>query len=134
MKKILRIIVFELIVLYIVSQVASGMVFKNGIQSFLIAGAALAGATFVIKPIINLILLPVNMITFNLFRWVSHAIVLFLVDLVLDEFEVAGFGFAGVVIGSFKIDPITIQKGILPYIVFAFIIAIVIGFLQWIRK
>lgn len=134
MKKFIRTFVYEALALFIASEIASGLVFSEGLQSFLITSLALSGATLLIKPIINILLLPFNMVTFGLFKWISHGIVLYLVDLVLDEFAVSGFSFPGADLIVFQVPGVSYSEGVLPYIFFAFIMAIVTTIARWIRK
>ena len=53
MQKILRAIAFESFALYILSQLFTGVVVKDGIQGILISGGAIAVASFLLKPVLN---------------------------------------------------------------------------------
>ena len=134
MKRIIRVFVIETVILYLVSRIATGMVFEQGLRSIVIAGGALSVASMFIKPIINLLLLPLNMITFGLFRWISHAIMLFLVDLVLPEYAITGFEFGGYFSTLIEIPAITLSGGPLAYIAFSFLISFVTSIIYWLVK
>jgi len=134
MKKILRIIFIELAGLYFASRIASGMSFQNGTQSFFITGIALGIAAYLLKPIINLLLLPLTLITLGAFKIIGHTITLFVVDVALEEFEVIGFNFAGFTSQYFDLPPVNFEKGILAYLAFSVLIWCFTGFINWIRK
>src|SRR3989344_6927222 len=95
MKRILRHFTIDTYSLWLTSQVAAGMIFEEGIKTLIIAGVAVTLVSVFAKPIINILLLPLNMITFGVFRWVASAVVLFLVTLVIKQFKIVGFHFPG---------------------------------------
>lgn len=134
MKKILRIFAIELAGLYIASQVASGLVFQNQGEGMLITALGLGIAIYLVKPIVNVLLLPVNLATLGVFKFLAHAITLFIVDIALSQFEVAGFHFAGLTSSLLDLPPINIEKGALAYIAFSLILSLVTSLINWLRK
>jgi putative membrane protein len=133
MKKILRHYTIDTFSLWVLSNIASGLIFENGLQTLLISGIALTGVFFLAKPVINLLLLPLNLITFGLFRWVSSAVVLYLVTLIIKEFKIIAFNFTGY--SSKWIDiPAFNFKGLLAFIAFSFILSLITSFLYWLMK
>lgn len=134
MKRILRIIVIEIAGLYVASQIASGMIFASQPESILIAGAALGIAMFLIKPIINILLLPLTLATMGLFRFAGHAITIYVVDVALPQFNIEAFNFPGLKSQYLDIPEIHFQKGILAYFAFSFLIWFITGMINWLRK
>jgi putative membrane protein len=133
-KRILRSFIVEAGVLYLVSQITRGLVFQKGAESLIIAAVALSLATFLVKPIINILLLPINLITFGIFRWLSQAVTLFLVDLVLTDFSVNGFAFAGFSNKLFYLPAINVSSVVLAYVLFSFVISLFSSIIHWILK
>lgn len=133
MKKLIRHYAIETYGLWAASQLASGIVFEDGIKTLVIAGGALTVASLVAKPVINLLLLPLNMITFNLFKWVSSGVVLYLVTLVISGFRVDKFAYAGFTSKWFDIPSLTFE-GVLAYVGYALILSVVTGFIYWVVK
>lgn len=133
-KKFMRGIVIEAWALFLVNQLASGLFFEQGLKSLLLTATALAVAGLLIKPIINILLLPINLVTFNFFRWASHAVMLFLVDLVLTEFRIVNFNFAGYSSDLFSLPLLYIESGILSYLAFSVLIGLVAGVFYWIME
>lgn len=134
MKRILRSFLIEIGCLFLVTQVASGIEFKNGLESLVIAGVALTLATFVAKPIINILLLPLNLVTFGVFKWISQAVTLFLVDLVLNDFAVTKFAFMGYNTTWVYVPPLELGNIVLAYIAFSLLISIIGGVIYWLVK
>ena len=134
MKRILRSFVIEIGALYLVSQIASGMEFADGFISLAITGVALCLATFLVKPIINILLLPLNLVTFGLFKWISRAVTLFLVDLILADFTITSFGFGGLSSKWIDVPALTLNSAPLAYIAFSLLLSIIGAIIYWLVK
>lgn len=133
MKRIIRHYAYTTFALFATSKIASGIAFDNGIQTLFITGAALMAALIFAKPVINILLLPLNLVTFGLFRWVASAAVLYIVTLVVKDFKITHFNFGG--FSSKWLDVPTLNfSGIIAYIAFAFIFSIILSLIFWLRK
>lgn len=133
MKRLLQYYAINTYALYVASSIASGMSFDKGINTLFLAGIALMVTSMLAKPIVNLLLLPLNLVTFGLFHWISTAIVLYIVTLLIKDFKISYFAFSGfsskwLDIPSFSID------GVFSYILFGFIISIITSFFHWLFK
>lgn len=133
MKKILRHYTIDTFSLWVLTNIAGGIVLEKGIQTLLVSGIALTGVFFLAKPVINLLLLPINLITFGLFRWVSSAVVLYLVTLIIKDFKIVAFNFAGFTSRWVDIPALNFT-GVLAYIAFSFILSLIISFIYWLMK
>lgn len=134
MKRILRIIIIEFAGLAVANQLAVGLTFQNAVEGVLITSVALGLAMHLIKPLINILLLPLTLATMGAFKIVGHAITLFVVDVALTQFEVTGFYFAGFTSQYFDIPPIMLDKGPFSYLAFSLVIWFVTGLINWLRK
>lgn len=133
MKRVLRHYVIDTFSLWVISQVAEGLIFEDGIYTLLIAGVGITIASILAKPIINLLLLPLNLVTFGLFRWVSSAIIIYLVSLVIPGFKVIGFQYSGFSSRWVDIPPLDFQ-GFIAFISFSFILSVLTSFIYWLVK
>ena len=121
MKRIVRHYAIDTFSLWVVTQVAGGLVFEKGIYTFLLTGAAITAVSFLAKPAINLLLLPLNLVTFGVFRWVSSAVVLYIATLIVPAFKVVNFTFVG--FQSKWLDiPAMNFKGFVAFIAFSFVL------------
>ncbi len=134
MKRILRSFLIEIGTLYLITQFTSGLQFANGVESLAIAGVALTIATFIVRPVINILLLPINLITFGLFKWISQAITLYIVDLALPQFNVGLFGFSGFSSEWVFIPSLQAPNIVLSYIAFSLLLSIIGGVIYWLAK
>jgi putative membrane protein len=64
-------------------------------SAYLVASLVFVIFNFVLSPIIKLLLLPINLLTLGLFRWLSNVLVLYLFDLVYDGISITGYNFSG---------------------------------------
>jgi uncharacterized membrane protein YvlD (DUF360 family) len=133
MKHFIKLYVLETYSLYLVSQITSGLNFVGGITTILITGAYLTFVNFFAKPVINMLLLPLNLVTFGIFRWVSSAIALYIVTLLVKDFKVGFFHFAGFENKWFNIPTLHFE-GILAFIAFSLVLSVLISVLVWIFK
>lgn len=129
MKKLLKIFTREVLALYVATQIASGIVFENALQGLIVAGVALAVAQYIVKPVVNLLLLPINLATLGLFRFISHAITLFIVDVALNDFQVTGFHFLGLTSKFLDLPAINFEAGPVAYVAFSLILFVVTSLL-----
>lgn len=133
MKRILRHFVIDSVSIFLVSSIASGLIFQKGIETLLLTGLGLTIASLIARPIINLLLLPVNLITFGLFRWVSAVTVLYLVSLVVPGFQIIHFNFAGYSNIWFNI-PSLFLAGFMAFLAFSFLHSFISSFIYWLIK
>lgn len=127
MRKLLRHFVIDTAALYFVSQFVRGLNFDGGVATIFLAGAVLALTTMLIKPLINILLLPLNLITFGLFKWIAHAVSLYLVTLIVPGFSIEGFSFLGFESYWFSIPPLNLA-GALAVVAFSFLISLFSSF------
>ncbi|OGM17594.1 hypothetical protein A2V56_03825 [Candidatus Woesebacteria bacterium RBG_19FT_COMBO_42_9] len=133
MKKILRFFVVDTLCLYIIASSSQGIIFENGIQTLFLAGLGLSLSSVVVRPIINILLLPINLITFNLFKWGAAAIGLYLVTLVIPGFLVQGFTFPGYSSLWFDIPGVSLE-GILAFVAISFLLSLLSAVITWLIK
>ena len=133
MKRIFKHFIINTLVLYLVSKSVEGLHFESGFITIIMAGIGLTVAGYVAKPVINLLLLPINLVTFNLFRWLSSAIALYLVTLVVQGFNISNFVYGGFSSKWFSIPSMDLG-GVLAYVAFSFLISIISSLIYWLMK
>ena len=132
-RKAIKYFLINSVTIYLISLAVTGMTFENGITTVALTGIALTVASLIIKPIINVLLLPINLITFGLFRWVGYAITFYVVSLVVPGFKIVNFVFSGYSSYWISLPPVTLN-GIVAFIVLSFIISITSSILDWLLK
>jgi len=119
--------------LYGTSVAISGIYFEKGISTLLLTGFVLTLTTMIIKPIVNVLLLPINLVTLGLFKWLGFAITLYLVTLIVPGFQLHDFVFRGYSSSFFTIPGLTLT-GTLAFMAFSFLISTISSFIYWIFK
>ncbi len=119
--------------LYIVSSIVDGMVFAGGTYTLFLTGLVLMLTTLIVRPIINILLLPINLVTFGFFKWISYAVTLYLVTLIVPGFTILNFVFKGYNSYWFALPSLSLN-GILAFIAFSFLISFISSIGHWIFK
>ena len=126
-------VVIDSVSIFLVSSIASGMMFEKGIETLLLTGLGLTIASLIAKPVINILMLPINLITFGLFRWVAAVAVLYIVTLIVPGFKIIGFSFGGYSNIWFDVPTIALT-GILAFLAFSLLHSLISSFIYWLIK
>lgn len=130
MKKFFTVFSREVVALYLATQVASGISFENHIEGIIITGVSLALARYIVKPVISILLLPINLATLGLFKFLAHAATLWVVDVALDSFRVQNFNFGGFSSRIVDIPAVSFDSPIMAYIAFSFLLSLFVAILE----
>jgi putative membrane protein len=110
MKSLLRSIIINLAALQSAVLLIPGITNAGGVKTLVWAIVVLAIMNLLVRPIISLLLLPINLLTLGAFRWLINVAVLFLLTLIVTELKVKGFTFNGFEYHGFIIPTIQISK------------------------
>ena len=94
---------FQLLGLAGLALIFPGFQVEGGLKSFVIAAMVLTAINILIKPIVKLLLLPINLLTIGMFRWVSNTASLFILTVLVDQVKFIPFNFTGVSWAGFVI-------------------------------
>ena len=133
MKRIIRHLIIDTYCLYLVTKIAGGIQLGNGFYTLFAAGFAITLVSLIAKPVINILLLPINLITFGLFRWVASSIVLYLTSLIVPSFKIIYFHFPGMASRWIDIPKLNFE-GLAAYIGFSFLLSLTSSFIYWLIK
>lgn len=132
MKSLIRSFVFNIFALQLAASFIPGVSYNGGLKTISLAGLTLALFNLLIRPIINLFLLPINLLTLGMFRWVVNVIILYLLTLIIPNFMIHGFKLAGFSFASFVIAPVFVNA-FWNTILTSFFLSFVLGFLYWLK-
>lgn len=133
MKGIIRSFVVHLVVLWVIASYIGGIEFGANLRTLALGALALTAADTLIKPFLNLLLLPFNLITLGVFRWISSSFTLYIATILVPGFSVVPFKFAGFTSELFIIPPITFSL-IGAYIILAILISFLVSLIFWLLK
>jgi len=95
MRKIIINILATAASFYVAGYFLAGVQLEKTWSSYLVASLVFVVFNFLLTPIIKLLLLPINLLTLGLFRWLTNVLVLYLFDLVYDGIRIVGFDYPG---------------------------------------
>ena len=133
MKKLLRSIIINAAALALVSQVMAGFKISSGYEGVFLTALVLAGINLVVKPLIKLLLLPINLITLGAFRWLINVFSLYLVTILIPYLEITGFNFPGFSYKGFIISEMYLST-LWVLVIASFLISLFSTFLFWLFK
>lgn len=133
MKKYLRLFLFNLVSLWLVTSFLPGASFSGGYQTLALAAMVLTLVNLLIKPLINLLFLPINLLTLGMFRWVINVITLYLVTLFVPQFKITSFFYPGFNYQGFMV-PSMYLSAFWVLVLSSFIISLTTTFLLWLSK
>ncbi len=107
-----------------------GLTLTGNWQNFVLITAFLFVSSFIIKPIIKLIFLPVNLLTFNAVSILVTAATLFAASFLIPEFKITPFTFRGFVYNGLILPSVELNY-LLTLLAAAIIITLVITILNW---
>jgi putative membrane protein len=110
-----------------------GFTLEGGIWTLFVGATVLALMFLVLKPILNIISFPVNMLTLGLFSIVVNAFILYLLTVVVPEITVQPFHYPRSEFFGFII-PKTDFNTFFAYAYSAFVLATINSVIRWLIK
>lgn len=95
MRKIILKILSTAASFYVASYFLAGVQLEPTWSSYLIASLVFVIFNFLLTPIIKILLLPINLLTLGLFRWLTNVLALYIFDLLYDGIRISSFTYPG---------------------------------------
>ncbi|MBI4084429.1 MAG: phage holin family protein [Candidatus Levybacteria bacterium] len=133
MKWLLRNTAFYAFALFLLPFIVSGVHIAGGLTTFLIGGFVLTIMLLIIKPIINIISLPLNIITLGLFSALTNVVILYLLTVLVPNITVSPYVFDGTTYAGFHIPRVSLNL-FFAYTVAAVVLSAIIGCITWLTK
>lgn len=130
MKSIFKRYLLTVISVFITSQLISAFTINNGWYGLFYASMILSILIYVIVPIINLIMLPLNLITLNLSAWIVQIIIFYLWTIAASQVQVTSWQFSGLNLGPITLSGVNLLKWQV-IILLAIIFMVVNKLLKW---
>ena len=133
MKSILRNTGINALALYILVLVVDGVKISGGIPTFLLGAVLFYLMSLILRPILNIITFPINVLTFGIFSFFVNAILLYLLTTFVAQISVSAFKFQGLSFLGFVIPKIYFNT-FFAFVVSSFVLSFTISFMQWLVK
>lgn len=118
--------------IYLVNQLHLGLIVENGFSGLTFAALVLLILLF-IKPFIDTLLFPINLLTLNLTNWLTFIIFIYFWSLITPDVRFLAVNFSGIKTGLITIGPMMIPYW-LSVIVMSLILIFLIKYLSWLFK
>jgi len=119
---------------YVAAQILAGIIsYVGGYQTLLISAVVIALVNLLVRPIINLLLLPLHLVTLGIFRWVSNLITLYLVTLLVPNLQIHAFTFPGLNLTYLIVPPIYFSA-FGAFVVATFTLTVVFHLIYWLLQ
>jgi len=133
MRKFLKSIFINGITIVLVASIFRGFSYGNDVKILLFSALALTLINYFLKPIIKIFLLPINLLTLGMFRWLTGVICIFFLTIIITEIQINSFQFTGFTYWGFVI-PRFYFSTLLSLITASFLISLVTSFFNWLLK
>jgi len=133
MKAFLRNTLFNAFSLFFISQILPGVKISGGLPTYLIGGIALTLLFVILKPILNLLALPLNLVTLGMFSFLVNVIIFYLLTVFVPGITIASFTFQGYSYAGFIIPKIYFNT-LFAFIMVSFFQSVIVSFLSWLMQ
>lgn len=112
MKYLVRVFLFHSFSLWLVSQILPALSIHGGWTVLLFAGLILSLLMLLVAPILRILFIPINIITFGLLSWAINVIVLWLLTIFVPNVTISAWTFPGVSWAGFVIPSAKLSYGL----------------------
>lgn len=95
MRSLIVKVIATMVSFYATQALVAGFHIDGSWQAYLLAAIVFLLFNLLVAPIIKLLLLPINLLTLGLFRWLTQVLVIYLFDLFYTGITISGYYFAG---------------------------------------
>ncbi|MEA3355639.1 MAG: phage holin family protein [Patescibacteria group bacterium] len=133
MKKFIRLSLLNTFSLFITSSFFVGLLAPDDLLNLITAGAIFTLINYLVKPIIKLFLLPINLLTLGLFRWIANVLVLVILTKIVSTISIIPFTFPSISQSGFVTPSFYINKTV-SYILASFLLSFIFNLIVAILK
>lgn len=134
LRLLLRTIAINLASIYLAAQILSGVItYVGGYKTLLLAAIVIAVVNLFVRPIVNLLLLPIHLITLGIFRWIANLATLYIVTWLVPNLQIHSFTFGGVNL-HYVIVPQIYFSPFGAFLISTFILTLTFHFMYWILQ
>jgi len=103
MKYLIRCFLFNTFALWLTSQIIPGISVNGGWQGILFSACILSLLMFIVQPLLKILFIPINIMTFGLLSWAVNVIVVYLLTFFAPGVQIVPWTFPGVSSSGFVI-------------------------------
>lgn len=120
----------NLFALWLLPQFILGFKIPQTFPILAMAALSLTLLNLFAKPVLKILLLPLNLVTFGLFSWVVNVLILYALTLIFPQITISGWHFSGLTYNGFIVPAIYFNLP-LTYIATSFCLSFISNTLEW---
>lgn len=129
-KELILSAIIHILAIFLLTQILPGVDVSGGLITLLIAGISLTILDLVVKPVLNLISFPINLMTLGLFSIVTNAIILYLLTVFVPNVAITAFTFPGATIGGVTISK-TELSALMTFVIASVTLSVIVTVINW---
>ncbi len=106
MKHLIRVLLFNLFALWFVKEVFPALVVSGGVFTMLSAALGLSLLMLIVKPILKILFIPFNFLTFGIAGLFINVVVIYILTLIFPEVQIIPYTFPGLSWQGFMIPSV----------------------------
>ena len=133
MKSFFRNTLYNSFALYLISQVLPGVKVYGGLPTYIFGGLVLTILLVLLRPILNLLAMPLNLITLGMFSFLVNVVIFYLLTVLVVGISITSFTFPGYTYAGFVIPQMHFNT-LFAFIFTSFLQSLIFSFISWITK
>lgn len=133
MKSLVRNTAVNAFGLFLLTGILPGVKILGGMATFIFGGFILSVMYFFLRPIFNLLALPLNLVTFGSFSFLINMAILYLLTVFIPQISISSFVFTGYSFAGFIIPKVSFNT-FFAYLVSSLVLSITVSLVQWLIK
>ncbi len=133
MKSFIRNIFINSLSIFLLAQYVPALKVSGGLITVIAGGIALSLLFMLVKPVLNIISLPLNLVTMGLFSFLTNAIIFYLLTVFVPGISISAFLFNGASFAGFIIPKMYFNT-LFAYILIALLQSLMVTFVSWLIK
>lgn len=113
-----------------ISQVLPGVKVSGGFFTYFFGGMALTVLFLLLRPALNLLALPLNLVTLGMFSFLTNVIIFYALTVLVAGITITSFTFPGYDYAGFIIPQIYFNT-LFAFVLVAFLQSAIVSFLSW---
>ena len=130
MKSLVRNTLLHALSLLLLDSMFSGVTVLGGWTTFIIGGFIFWIMTLILRPVVNIITLPARIVSFGLLSFISNAVLLYILTIILTDISIRAFTFSGFHFLGFVIPKVYLNT-FFAYVFCAFVFSLFESFYEW---
>lgn len=133
MKYILKKFLVTVSSLFILEQAIPAFTIGGSWSGLFYASFILSLFLYILRPIINIVMFPLNLLTLNMSSWIAQIIIFYIWTIVVTQIKISNWFFPGMYIGAITLSPVNLVKWQV-IIISAIFIIVIMKLLDWVLR